>query len=79
MDGSVDSLGGIDNSYIFEYTDQLVAPAVPFVLMLCCLFTCCCCCCFFYISLLAPVSASKAFDNQLSIDGILTTRSWIEP
>ena len=42
MDGSVDSLGDIDNSYIFEYTDQLVAPAVPFVLMLCCLFTCCC-------------------------------------
>ena len=76
MDGSVDSLGAIDNSYIFEYIDQLVAPAVPFVLMPCCLLTCCC---FFLISLLAPVSASKAFDNQLSIDGILTTRSWIEP
>ena len=48
MDGSVDSLGAIDNSYIFEYIDQLVAPAVPFVLMPCCLFTCCCCCCFFF-------------------------------
>ena len=81
MDGSVDSLGAIDNSYIFEYIDQLVAPAVPFVLIPCCLFTCClltCCCCFF-ISLLAPVSASRAFDNQSSIDGILTTRSLIEP
>ena len=76
MDGSVDSLGAIDNSYIFEYIDQLVAPAVPFVLMPCCLFTCCF---FFFISLLAPVSASRAFDNQSSIDGILTTRSWIEP
>ena len=74
MDGSVDSLGAIDNSYIIEYIDQLVAPAVPLVLMPCCLFACCLfTCCFFYfffISLLAPVSASKAFDNQSSIDGI---------
>ena len=71
MDGSVDSLGAIDNSYIFEYIDQLVAPAVPFVLMPCCLFTCCLFFIFiFFISLLAPVSASKAFDNQSSIDGI---------
>ena len=61
MDGSVDSLGAIDNSYMFEYIDQLVAPAVPFVLMPCF---------FFFISLLAPVSASKAFDNQSSLDGI---------
>ena len=71
MDGSVDSLGAIDNSHIFEYIDQLVAPAVPFVLMPCCLFTCCLFLFyFFFISLLAPVSASKAFDNQSSIDGI---------
>ena len=69
MDGSVDSLGAIDNNYIFEYIDQLVAPAVSFVLMPCCLFTCCLFLIFF-ISLLAPVSASKAFDNQSSIDGI---------
>ena len=58
MDGSVGSLGAIDNSYIFEYNDQLVAPAVPFVLMSCCLFTCCLftCCCFFYKSFGASFS-----------------------
>ena len=71
MDGSVDSLGAIDNSYIIEYIDQLVAPAVPLVLMPCCLFACCLfTCCFFFLCLLAPVSASKAFDNQSSIDRI---------
>ena len=77
MDDSVDSLSAINNSYIFEYIDQLVAPAVPFVLMPCCLFTCC----FFsfFISLMVPVSARKTFDNQSSIDRILTTHSWNEP
>ena len=75
MDGSVDSLGAIDNSYIFEYIDQLVAPAVPFVLMPCCLFTCCCC--FFYKSFGTSFSQQSIWQS-IEHGRNLTTRSWIE-